>query len=267
MQNIAHFFISRVLFKQIWARIWDCLSHSLKFVNRCGFYLRAKPETPAGPARLASLCCRSNSCSPISHVLTKCLKSGQYDALWITVRFPNTSTHTSNDNAAIVPSSGNRGFLFFSLYCYNAWIHSRSPSPPAWCSLPLLLHTLEILHNYYPAKSCSLYSPLAPHILIWTFRSPNIDKARETESTQLSITTFPVLSMPLIFALLKGSLLFLHLRKHLPSHTHTISFCPHCYTHSALWERRCCMQSTVQLKVLGGLEKSLDKQQLDLMHH
>lgn len=78
------------------------------------------------------------------------------------------------------------------------------PSPSAWLSLPLLLHTLEILHNYYQAKSWSSYSSLAAHILIRTFRSTNIDKAREIGSTQLSITTSPVLSMPLIFALLKG---------------------------------------------------------------
>lgn len=124
--------------------------------------------------------------------------------------FPNTSTHTSNGN--ITHRCGlqlrkQRVPVFDSkLYCYLKQhfdsTHSLSLSP-VWFSLPLqlLLHTLEILHNHYLAKSRSLYSSLVPHILIWTFHSANIDKAREIESTQLSITTFPVLSMPLIFSL------------------------------------------------------------------
>lgn len=152
-----------------------------------------------------------------------------------------------------------------------------------------LTHTW--LHNHYLAKSWSPYSSLAAHILIWTFHSTNIDKVREIESTQLSITTFPVLSMPIIFALWMEShshSYFCTLRiKHLlcyrsvsanPSHTLSSClfffffffphfFCLRCYTSSSLWEPKCCIQSIARLKVLGGLKKSLDKQQLDLMHH
>lgn len=220
-------------------------------------FIAAKPEILAGPATLSS-------CSPPHRQYMP----GTW-TLWRTfshsVLFPNTSTtHTSNDNTSHSPGSPaqeTEGSCFSVSIVTECLIQALSlslPPPSARLSLPLSLRTLEILHNYYQAKSWSSYSPLAAHILIGTFRSTNIDKAGEIESTQLSITAFPVLSVPLIFALLKGLLLFLRSRKHLPCHrsvsanpSHTPScffppphsFCLHCYTHSLLWELRCCMQS------------------------
>lgn len=75
-------------------------------------------------------------------------------------------------------------FLFFVL----------SPSPPAQLSVPLMHHTLEILHNNYLARSQSLHSYIAADFLIGNFRLTNIDKAAEAESVQLCISTFAVLS-------------------------------------------------------------------------
>lgn len=113
-----------------------------------------------------------------------------------------TTQHT-----ALVPSSGNRGFLFLSpssIVILNSSFDSTrslslspSPSPsPSVCS-----HTGDITQLLSGQISIPPYSSLVAHILIWTFHSANIDKAWEIESTQLSITTFPVLSTPLISAL------------------------------------------------------------------
>lgn len=144
------------------------------------------------------------------------LKPGYDDALLVTLSFSHTHLHThiSNDNITHgydLQLRKQRVPVFESkIYCYLKQHFdstcSLSLSPSGFpCPSQLWLHTLEILHNYYLSKSCSLYSPLVAHILIWTFHSTNIDKTREIESTQLSITTFPVLSMPLIFALWKES--------------------------------------------------------------
>lgn len=69
-----------------------------------------------------------------------------------------------------------------------------SSSPPAGLSVPLMRHTLEILHNNYLAKSQSSHSYIAVDFLIGNFYSTNIDKAAEAESIQLCISTFTVLS-------------------------------------------------------------------------
>lgn len=115
--------------------------------------------------------------------------------------FPNTSTHTSNDNTS--HSHGlrlrkQRLPVFPALLLRDFWY---GHSALAWPSRPFLLHTLEMLHNLLSCQNLDpFYSFLAEHILIWAFRSANIDKATEIESTRLSITTFPTLSVPLISA-------------------------------------------------------------------
>lgn len=258
-------------FNRFWQGLGDKrlprdLNHSSKFAKEptgLAFSCQAKPKFHCSKTWDSGWSCHALLLLPPPPTIYACAWT-----LWRTfshsILFPNTSTtHTSNDNTSHSPGSPaqeTEGSCFSVSIVTECLIQALSlslPPPSARLSLPLSLRTLEILHNYYQAKSWSSYSPLAAHILIGTFRSTNIDKAGEIESTQLSITTFPVLSVPLIFALLKGLLLFLRSRKRLPCHrsvsanpSHTPScfppphsFCLHCYTHSLLWELRCCMQS------------------------
>lgn len=100
-------------------------------------------------------------------------------------------------HTAAAPSSGNSSFLFlrhllFQHFHTCTFFLILSPSLPAWLSVPLMHHTLEILHNNYLAKSQSVHSCI--DFLIGNFRSTNIDKAGEAESIQLCISTFAVLS-------------------------------------------------------------------------
>lgn len=87
-----------------------------------------------------------------------CLEPGHNDWLFShSFLFPNTSTHTSNDNTS--HSHGprlrkQRLPVFPALLLRDFWY---APSALAWLSRPFLLHTLEMLHNLLSCQNLDPY--------------------------------------------------------------------------------------------------------------